>query len=307
MGKEVNSYSVGFSVIIPQRNSIQTLPRLFDSIPVSDRIEIIVVDNTPTPVTKEEIGIDREYKLLWSDPSRHAGGARNVGLEAASGKWLIFADADDYFTEGAFDIFEKKIDSQADIVFFKATGIFTDTGEYSYKAEPYAKMVMGYLENKDELSLRLRHIVPWAKMICHSFVKEIDAKFDEVRASNDAMFATKIGYYAKSIEAVDYEVYVATESKGSLTKRRDFEVIHSRYLVALRRNQFLKQHGIKEYQSMVIHFLYQSKDYGFSKLWMMLKEAWHYKQNIFINTSKLLPGFMRYLKSEKKNAKYIVK
>ena len=166
---------------------------------------------------------------------------------------------------------------------------------------------MGYLENKDELSLRLRHIVPWAKMICHSFVKEIDAKFDEVRASNDAMFATKIGYYAKSIEAVDYEVYVATESKGSLTKRRDFEVIHSRYLVALRRNQFLKQHGIKEYQSMVIHFLYQSKDYGFSKLWMMLKEAWHYKQNIFINTSKLLPGFMRYLKSEKKNAKYIVK
>lgn len=111
MEKEVSPGNVDFSVIIPQRNSIQTLPRLFDSIPVSDRIEIIVVDNTPTPVTKEEIGIDREYKLLWSEPSRHAGGARNVGMEAAKGKWLIFADADDYFTERAFSLFESKIDS----------------------------------------------------------------------------------------------------------------------------------------------------------------------------------------------------
>lgn len=307
MEKEVSPGNVDFSVIIPQRNSIQTLPRLFDSIPVSGRIEIIVVDNTPTPVTKEEIGIDREYKLLWSAPSRHAGGARNVGLEAASGKWLIFADADDYFTEGAFDKFYESIHSDADVIYYKMTGIYPETGEYSSRGEPYSLLITNYLQDGNEKTLRLKYISPCAKMVRREFVLENSIFYDEVRASNDAMFATKIGYFAKSIEAVDYEVYVATESKGSLTKRRDFEVIHSRYLVALRRNQFLKQHGIKDYQSMVIHFFYQSKDYGFSKLWLMLKEAWQYKQNIFINTSKLIPGFRRYLKSEKKNAKYIVK
>lgn len=144
-------------------------------------------------------------------------------------------------------------------------------------------------------------------MIRASFIAEYGIEFDEVRAANDAMFATKAGFYAKTIDAVNEVTYVVTVSSGSLTKRRDFDVLHSRYLVALMRNQFLKNNRLGDYQSMVIHFLYQSKDYGFSKLWMLLKEAWHYKQNIFINTRKLLPGFRRYLKSEKKNAKYIVK
>lgn len=303
----MSSNNVDFSVIIPQRNSIQTLPRLFDSIPVSDRIEIILVDNTPTPVTKEDIGIKREYKLLWSEPSRHAGGARNVGLEAATGKWLIFADADDYFTEGAFDKFYESFNSNADVIYYKMTGIYPETGEYSKRGEPYSLLVTNYLKDGIENTIRLKFISPCAKMVRRLFVQENNIRYDEVRASNDAMFATIIGYYAKSIEAIDFEVYVATVSKGSLTKRRDFDVIHSRYLVALRRNQFLKQHGLRDYQSMVIHFLYQSRVFGVSALFKMLKEAVYYRQNIFYNTGKLFSGYKRYLKSEKKDSDYLVK
>lgn len=298
---------IDFSVIIPQRDSIQTLPRLFDSIPVSNRIEIIVVDNTPTPVTKEEIGIDRDYKLLWSEPSRHAGGARNVGMEAAMGKWLVFADADDYFSEGAFDKFYASINSNADVIYYKMTGIYPETGEYSKRGEPYSLLVTNYLKDGNENTLRLKYISPCAKMVRREFVMDNKFRYDEVRASNDAMFATKIGYFAKSVEAKDIVAYVATVSRGSLTKRRDFEVIHSRYLVSLRRNKFLKQHGLNDYQSMVIHFLYEARVYGFSKFFMMLKESIDYRQNIFVNCRKLIPGFRRYLINEKKDAKFLVK
>lgn len=298
---------VDFSIIIPQKNSIHTLRRLFDSIPVSEKIEIIVVDNSPIPVTKDDIGIDREYSLLWAHPSRYAGGARNVGIDAAVGKWLLFADADDYYTKNAFDSFYAEIDANVDVVYFKMTGIYPETGEYSSRGEAYSLLVTNYLKDGDEMPLRLKFLSPWAKMIRRSFVMERNLRFDEVIASNDSMFSTKVGFYARAIKAVDKEVGVITVTKGSLTKRRDFEVIHSRYLVALRRNQFLKQKQLGVYQSMVIHYLYQSLRCGFSCFFLLMKEAVSYRQNIFFNTRKLFKGYNRYLKKEKKETEYIVR
>ena len=96
-----------FSVIIPHRDSVKTLKRLFDTIPCNPDIEIVLVDNSDFPITKEDVNINRDYKLCWADPKRFAGGARNVGIENAHGKWLVFADADDYFTPNAFDDFYK--------------------------------------------------------------------------------------------------------------------------------------------------------------------------------------------------------
>ena len=94
-------YSTLFSLIIPQRNALTTLPRLFNSVPEREDVEIILVDNSPEPITKEQVGIDRNYQLLWSSPTRFAGGARNEGIDHAKGEWLIFSDADDYFALGA--------------------------------------------------------------------------------------------------------------------------------------------------------------------------------------------------------------
>ena len=89
-------YTKDFSVIVPcWRGAIHFLPKLFDSIPERDGVEIIVVDNSLEPFAKDEVKTNRLFTLLQSSPERHAGGSRNVGIENASGKWLLFADADD--------------------------------------------------------------------------------------------------------------------------------------------------------------------------------------------------------------------
>ena len=43
---------INYSVIIPHGKSLDTLSRAIDSVPQREDIEVIVVDNTPTPIAK---------------------------------------------------------------------------------------------------------------------------------------------------------------------------------------------------------------------------------------------------------------
>ena len=297
-----------YSIIIPQRNSLHTLPRLFASIPEREDIEILLVDNTPTPVTKEEIGIDRDYKLLWSAPERHAGGARNVGIDNAQGEWLIFADADDYFTEDAFEVFDANRGSDADVIYFSSEGRYSDTGQYSDRADSYARTVRGYLNGEiPEISIRLGMAVPWAKMVRKSFVAEGDFRYDEVRAANDIFFATKIGYYAHKVEAVDKIVYIATVSRGSLTQRITYDVIHARYEVSLQRNKFLREHNLGQYQCSVMYFLYRSLRFGPKVVLSMLWDAIKMRQNLFVGCGNWLKTIAKSGEKKADREKYQVK
>lgn len=297
---------IDFSIIIPQRNSLETLPRLFQSIPQKENIEIILVDNTPIPITKEEIGIKRNYKLCWSHPNRCAGGARNVGIENARGKWLIFSDADDFFTEDAFSIFEDHKSSNSDIIYFCAQGIYPDTNQKSEQADLYTNLVQNYLENpSNEINLRLSFHVPWAKMVKRSFVEEKGLKFDEVVANNDDYFALTTGYYANKIEAVNKIVYYYAVSYGSIMRRRSLEVMKTRYEVILRCNQFKKQHGLAKHQGSVMYFIAESIRYGFFAVIQFLCLLIKYRQNPLIGYRNWFRTSKKIKIQEKKDKKYI--
>lgn len=297
-----------FSLIIPQRDSIPTLHRLFNSVPERDDIEIILVDNSPDAISKEQVGINRNYKLLWSSPSRFAGGARNEGLNNAQGEWLIFSDADDYFTPDAFDIFNQYKDSDADVIYFCADGIYPETGERSDQADLYTNLVQNYIKDKSsELDLRLSFHVPWAKMIRRSFVEEYNIRFDEVIANNDDFFSLLSGYYAKKIEAVNEVVYLYVVSHGSLMRRRSYEVMRTRYEVILRCNQFKKRHGLRKHQGSVMYFLAESRHYGIKAMWEFFVLMLKYHQNPFIGFTNWFSTKKRIRNKEKKDEKFIVK
>lgn len=295
-----------YSIIIPQYNSLNTLPRLFASIPEREDIEILLVDNTPTPVTKKEIGIDREFKLLWSAPERHAGGARNEGVDKAKGDWLIFSDADDYFTDDAFDIFDEHKGSDAEIIYFCAHGIYPETGEKSNQADLYTNLIQGFLADPaKETSLRLSFHVPWAKMVKRPFVKELNIRYDEVVANNDDYFALMAGYYAKTVEAVDKPVYYYAANTGSIMRRRSKEVMKTRLEVILRCNQFKKENGFGKYQGSVAYFFSEARKYGFKTMLEFLGLLIKYHQNPFIGWHNWLGTAKRIKEKEQKDKKYI--
>lgn len=296
------------SVIIPQKNSLDTLGRLLGSIPDDERIEVIIVDNSENAITKAQIDSKREYHLLHSSPDRFAGGARNVGLEAARGEWLVFSDADDFFTSNAFDVFFHYVVSDYDLVYFKVTSVYDDTLELSNRDEMWNGIIDGYMNGTiDETQAKIDYVVPWGKMVRKRLVDEKHIMFDEVVASNDVMFSTKVGFSAKTFTVSNEIVYTVTTRKGSLANRRDLRALESRYKVRMRRNIFLKEQGLSDMQVSVMSFLYDSLKFGIKPFFRFIGLAIKNRQNIFIGYRNWAKTAQFVRKDDKEKKKYLKK
>lgn len=297
---------IDYSIIIPQKNSLNTLPRLLESIPNSKKIEIIICDNSETPITKDDIKSDKSYTLVHADSKRYAGGARNEGLKRATGKWLVFADADDFFTPNAFEIFDKYVNTDYDLIYFKVAGVYDDTMAPSDRGNLYNNRIDSYMDGTiTERYLRVHFDIPSCKMVKRSLVEENKIKFDEVIAANDSFFSMLVGFYAKKIAADKGVVYYLTTNKGSLTRRRNIMVTESRYLVGLRKNQFMREHGMGDLQSSVMVHIVASSHYGLKTLLRFLKYAIIYRQNIFLGYRNWIKTWM-YTKKRKNKEKNLI-
>lgn len=88
-----------FSVIIAVYNGEQTVARAIQS--VLDQSypahEIIVVDDGSMDGTAEQVNQFGEAVRYVYQTNAGVAAARNAGVDAASGDWLVFLDADDYY------------------------------------------------------------------------------------------------------------------------------------------------------------------------------------------------------------------
>jgi hypothetical protein len=178
----------------------------------------------------------------------------------------LFADADDFFTEGAFDCLYNQKDSSHEIVHFKTTSCFSDTGEPADRCDRYNLLIDNFIAQKDGAveAVRYRWHAPWAKIISREFVNKNGFLFDETMVINDAMFSLIVGYFAQSVDVVDTVVYCITTRKGSLTNRFTPDIMMTRYVVALRYNEFQREHKISNaHATIVLYYILTSIRYGF--------------------------------------------
>ncbi len=114
------------SIIVPVYNMVGggKLRYCLDSL-VNQKLtdyEIIAVDDKSTD---ESLEVLREYekrypgkvKVIASPENRRQGGAKNLGLDAATGEWLGFVDSDDWVSPDMYDkMLRKAAETGADIV-----------------------------------------------------------------------------------------------------------------------------------------------------------------------------------------------
>jgi hypothetical protein len=121
--------AVTFSVIIPAFNSAATLARAVDSVlgQTWPAHEIIVVDDGSSDDTRRLAEDYGDAVRVIHQPNAGVSVARNRGAEAATGNWLAFLDADDWYYPDRLRWHAEWIAEDPALDFL--------TGEYEYRSE----------------------------------------------------------------------------------------------------------------------------------------------------------------------------
>lgn len=240
-----------FSIIIPHYNIPQLLMRCISSIPQQNDIQVLVVDdcsNSDSVAKLKEMESQFSWiQFIYQNKNLGGGAARNKGLSLATGKYVLFIDADDYFNYCIRDVFQQYKDSDNDIIFFNAISIDSDLYTQTYRCSHINKIFELYKKDpaKAEFQMRYAYGEPWGKLIRRDFIEEHDIRFEETKIHNDTQFSYMTGYYAKKI-AVDMRALNSiTSREGSVSKQISNDRLETRVQVFAKQFQFLHQNHIE--------------------------------------------------------------
>ena len=304
--------NIAFSVIIPHRNIPLLLRRCLASIPKRPDVQVIVVDDGSdsgiVDFQKFPWPKDLYVELLLAKERKGAGHARNLGIKRARGKWLIFADADDSFTEGMNKALDRYQDAPEEILYFPVESVDSDTLTPTDRGEYWSSL----LNRQNREDLRYLHVVPWGKFFKKALVDREKILFDEVPFSNDMMFATKAGHFAREIGVSREVIYCVTARKGSLSSLQTAESLLPRFEVYLRKNAFLKSVGKKEYIVPIAPAVLEiGRRAGIGSFCKAMRLVVHYRNNLFFNkrSNFFVAVLVHFLRRKEKSSsdKYVVK
>lgn len=244
---------VKYSIIIPHYNCPELLMRCLRSIPVCEEIQVIVVDDcSPNSEQYKELypDLSRPYLELYSTGTNGGGGkARNVGLRYVKGKWVIFADADDFFVDDFDALLSKYFDNTGDIIFFNVKSCVESDVTTEIKGDVIGnkeKLFRLYRSRGDERIFRYCYTEPWGKMIRFDLIKNNRILFEESIIANDFLFSVKTGHYANGIcISEDYLYWHVVMDSSTCRGKRSAEKRIAKIVENVKVQQFLDSKNVK--------------------------------------------------------------
>lgn len=111
------------SVVVPAYQAEGSISRLLDSLCAWDgqEVEFIIVNDGSVDGThalvEDRARVDARIRLIDTD-NKGRSAARNRGVSAARGEWIMFADADDYLLSGWQTYVRALLSSDQDLIIF---------------------------------------------------------------------------------------------------------------------------------------------------------------------------------------------
>lgn len=214
------------SIIIPAYNAEAFIERCLNSILNQDYhndIEIIVVNDGCTDSTGSILNkYQKQNPSVFRIITKENGGvssARNAGLDAATGDWIWFCDADDYICKNGLSyVLDNFVDSEIDICTFG--GISLDSRTLNSFVEPDA--VSGNIIYEGSTISNYKESYPvfvYSQIYRKSAIKGI--RFRSTPIGEDAFFNLEVYMRDLRLRRTNTHVYRYTVSDGQATRKRD--------------------------------------------------------------------------------------
>jgi len=215
------------SVIIPVYNTEKYITECLESIYSQNfyDFEVICVNDgsTDTSLDKLQIYQKRHSDLIIIDKANEGSGvARNLALKKAKGDYILFADSDDRYLDGAFNEIIKKINNtNIEILIFGALTSVKEkprTGHYSVEKIPKIFKNKEF-DNKDlEKSLFRLPSTAWSKVYKREFLEKYNIRFQEIKEGQDQIFFVKSMINASKMAVLSKNLYCYRKNRcGSVT------------------------------------------------------------------------------------------
>lgn len=247
-----------YTIIIPHHNLPTLLERCLRSIPVRKDTQIIVVDDKSDIQYKSELLqlelIFPQVQFCYSETNGGGGKARNIGLQLARGKYILFADSDDYFNYCFNQVLSEYVNADYDIIYFDANSTDTDTYQVTWRNMHLHKMIDLYKKNPSKALFNLKYKFgePWCKMVKKEVILKNKITFDETNIHNDTKYSYSVGFYSKTAHIDERAIYCVTDRKESVSKRISTDRLITRTIVFSTANAFFKKNHINLFDERAI-------------------------------------------------------
>ena len=230
------------SIIVPVYNVEKYIERCVNSLKdqTLEDIEIILVDDSSTDssldICNKLASEDSRIKVIHKE-NEGAGKARNKALEVATGKYIGFADSDDFVEKDMFKtLYEKAEKYGSDLVMsgvlFVNGNMFSEDGECVRKTyfdkdthfeteEELKKLRMGIVgatpEDEDDSKYGMSI---WKNLFRHEVIKNNNITFESEREmlSEDALFMIDYISHIKKATGINEAFYNYCRNEDSISK-----------------------------------------------------------------------------------------
>ena len=241
------------SVIVPVYRVEEYMERCVKSIlsQTYKNLEVILVDDgspDQCPAICDACAEkDARVKVIHQE-NKGLSGARNAGIDAASGEYLAFVDSDDYvsphFIEELYQLLQDTgcAIGQCRFSYVKGDGLVEegDSAFCIYRGESLMEQLYGPEEKATCF------VVAWNKLYRAELFKETGIRYPEGRIHEDEATTYRLFHEAKKLAFLDRALYgYYTENGGSITsvfsaKRLQWLTAHEERIAFLKKNGYEK-------------------------------------------------------------------